>query len=1154
MSKALATKNVAAALIGVGLVLSFAFVSTAKADTISDLQAQVQALLAQIQALQGGSSMSMSAGAGCHTFTRDQKMGDSGGEVMWIQQFLNGHGSQVAASGAGSPGNESSHFGAKTQAAVKAFQKANSISPMAGYWGPKTRASANAMCASSSTGGGTTTGGTTVPTGPGVTVTAGAQPANSLAPGGAARVPFTTFTLTNNTSAAVTINGVTVQRSGLAQDQVFTGLALVDSNGLQIGISKTLNSNHQATVGGTWTLGPGQSQTLTVVGNMQSAATLASYAGQVVSVSLVGVNTSVPVNGVLPITGAQQTVNATLTLGGISTSTSSYDPGAAQTRNIGDAAVRFTGIKFTASSAEDVKLYSVRWRQTGSVSGATDLANLVTIVNGTSYPTSVDSTGQYFTTVFPGGLLITKGNSVDVYIQGDISGSNASGRTAEFDIDKVTDVYFVGQTYGYGIAPSGTATPWFSGHLATINPGTATSISKANEVAAQNVAANVNNQILGGFATNFTGESVSVQGMVFQVATSTGSFGGATNVLTSVSIVDSNGAVVAGPVDATAVGGNLSETLTFSDTVTFPVGRHVYTLKGKIPSAASNGTSLYLTTTPSTNWSNAQGQVSGSTITLPSTQVQMNTMTVQAGSLFVTMSAQPAAQNIVAGVQGFVFANLQLDASQSGEDVRVASLPIIFAGDSENLTGCQLWDGATALNTGSRVVNNPTGGSAKSVYSLDNTLTIGKGTVKTLGIGCNLSSQATSSTTYRFGVDTTQSDYSVTGATSGNNITPTNNGGTTISASNGGLMTVQTGSLAVTVDPSSPSYAVAAGGTNGVVVGVYKLRASNEGVNLTKLGLTLANGTTTAYNDLGTVWLYNGSTLIGSAQFTGSNQTATSTLTTPLSIPKDTDVLVTAKADLADISSSGSAVSGDLVKVDPLNAEGSGASSGGTVRVGATSGVAGVRIFNTYPTLAQDTLPSTGVADGRLLRFKVTANSMGNVGIYQVKFTVSTSSLVTGSSASNFSLWGFSDSAYSQGISGQSNGGQIDSTIATTTCVGVTSTANGSGCTFSSGIATLTFKTSGASPVEVPAGGTYYFELRSTVGGVQTGSSVVTTMSGDTNFSGAAAALLAASSVTGNFVWSDNATTTTVAAVADWANGYGLNGLSSSGIIQTRSN
>lgn len=155
----LATKNVATVLVGCALVLalSFAVVTPAKADMLSDLQAQVQALLAQIASLSGGST----SASGCFAFTMTHQMGSTGGEVMQIQKFLNSHGAQVAATGAGSPGNESSYFGAMTRAAVAKWQAANGVSPAAGYWGPVTRAKVASVCA--------TTGTPTTPTTPGST-------------------------------------------------------------------------------------------------------------------------------------------------------------------------------------------------------------------------------------------------------------------------------------------------------------------------------------------------------------------------------------------------------------------------------------------------------------------------------------------------------------------------------------------------------------------------------------------------------------------------------------------------------------------------------------------------------------------------------------------------------------------------------------------------------------------------------------------------------------------------------------------------------------------------------------------------------------------------------------------------------------------------
>ena len=186
-----------------------------------------------------------------------------------------------------------------------------------------------------------------------------------------------------------------------------------------------------------------------------------------------------------------------------------------------------------------------------------------------------------------------------MYIKGDLVGTNSASRTVDFDLDKVTDVYFVGQLYGYGIAPSGTYQPWYTGYVTTINAGSATTIGKATEVPAQNIAVNVANQVLGGFVTDFKGEAVSVTSLPITIATSSGFVG--TSVITGISIVNSNGVVVAGPLDEASTATTASG-VTFTDTITFPVGRQVYTIKGKIPSGVTNGSTVIVTTVP-TSWS-----------------------------------------------------------------------------------------------------------------------------------------------------------------------------------------------------------------------------------------------------------------------------------------------------------------------------------------------------------------------------------------------------------------------------------------------------------------------------------------------------------------------------------------------------------------------
>lgn len=135
-----------------------------------------------------------------------------------------------------------------------------------------------------------------------VTIASTAQPANSLALSGATHVPFTKFTLTNNSRATQTIDSVLVQRNGHIEDAAFASVVLLDQHGIQIGRSKTLNSEHKVAIGEPITFGAGESRTFTVAANMNSDLT--NYAGQLGSLSVVAVNTSSVVKGDLPITGA----------------------------------------------------------------------------------------------------------------------------------------------------------------------------------------------------------------------------------------------------------------------------------------------------------------------------------------------------------------------------------------------------------------------------------------------------------------------------------------------------------------------------------------------------------------------------------------------------------------------------------------------------------------------------------------------------------------------------------------------------------------------------------------------------------------------------------------------------------------------------------
>lgn len=74
------------------------------------------------------------------SFAKDLYLGMTDPDVLTLQQYLNSHGYQIAATGAGSPGHETNYFGTLTQTALKKLQATNGISPVSGYFGPLTRA------------------------------------------------------------------------------------------------------------------------------------------------------------------------------------------------------------------------------------------------------------------------------------------------------------------------------------------------------------------------------------------------------------------------------------------------------------------------------------------------------------------------------------------------------------------------------------------------------------------------------------------------------------------------------------------------------------------------------------------------------------------------------------------------------------------------------------------------------------------------------------------------------------------------------------------------------------------------------------------------------------------------------------------------------
>ena len=1129
--------------------------AVAQAQTVEDLQAQISSLLAQISSLQAqlsGMTGGGSTSGFVHVFNQNLSLGDSNDEVKALQQALDLQGCFTF-------GSYTGYFGPITRDAVNCFQSKYAsevltplgLSGATGFVGPGTRAKLNALFGTAGVPGTPETpsdpGTGTVPSGTGLMVSTTAQPSNSLAVENAASLPYTKFKLTAGSDGAVTVNSVTIERQGLMNDGVVSGVILLDDTGNRVGTAKTLNSLHQAKLDAGFTIPAGQTKEYTVAVDM--AASLDAYSGQVGLMAVVAVDAgSAAVSGSLPITGASHTTNISLVIGSVAVPIRGpLDPGSSQDKKVGEIGYTFSSIRITAGSAEKIRLNSIRWNQSGSAATG-DIGNIKTYVDGTAYDTAVSADGKYYVANFGSGIVIDKGFSKEVSIKGDVV--SGSGRTIDFDIYRRTDLSLVGETFGYGITVDNgtqttgtddglfhTAEPWFDAFQVTITGGSI-NVSSAASVPSQNVSENVPNQPLGGFDVEVKGEEVSVAQMVFYFQITRASGSSEVADLTSISLYNESGTVVAGPVDGS--GAAVSGTATFSDTVIFPIGTHTYTLKGKVGSDFESNDTIVASTTPS-GWTTVKGQTTNLTITpTPSSQVQGKTMTVKAAAVAISVSSNPVAQNTVSGAQGFTFANYQFDTTASGENLRVVSWPLAYdavSGSATDLTNCLLYNGSTVV---SESVSPTAVSSSTSFTFLSGGITLSKGVVTTLALKCNISGGA--SGVYMWGYDDGQSP-SPTGIASGQTASVTE------TDSVGQRMTiVANGTLTVTKDSSSPSYAVAAAGTTGNVLGIFKLHADNEAITLVELPLQMSNAAASSSpSDLSKVTLWDGGTQVGEAVFI--SRYATSTLSGSFVIPKDGDKLLTIKGDFASIGTSLPGTQGSFIQVDfdgggngtTAGAKGTGFASGVTIYDSSSdTDVDGVRMFRSYPTLTKIALADTKLGNGEkpALRWSITANN-GDVGVRKFTLRLATTSVI----ASTLNVFAFMESGFNTPVSGVTSGGQLQNSNEDLTTAWASNTSD----------LEIDVDTSGGADtaLQIPAGGTRWFEARLNITGADTsGDSTQLQLQGDaTSYSASATQMGTAAAVElfgdDDFIWSPNATTTSDLTHVDWTNGYGLIGLPS---------
>lgn len=979
----------------------------------------------------------------------------------------------------------------------------------------------------------------------------------------AARVGYTKVSFTAGASDVV-IDSMVAERVGIAADSNFTDIILLDVTGaasvgtaLQIGTEKTLGTTHQVTFNDDITVKAGQTKSLLLAANMAATMQTGEQAAlQLNSVTLAGTAT---LSGTLPIKGSTMTMNGSLAIGTATIAAGGSDP-AATTQQVGTNDYIVSSVRVTAGSVEDVEIQQFRFYQNGTAADGDvkdlELVHDAKVVATVAKPASKEAIFKLATPI-----VIKKGENKEFSLRLDIA--DGSSRTISFDFEKKTDVVALGKTYGYYITPTypNSTTPFYNANNTTIDVGTLT-FSKG-VVSSLNVGEGVNNQVIGAFKTTVQGEPVQVTRLVLNLSVSgTGNGADITNVV----VKDDAGKVVAGPFDGADNTG--PDAATTTDTIVFPVGTKTFTVEANLNTDFAANDTIQVQVDDPDSKVTAKGTVTNQTITAnPTSTVNLDTMTVKSGALLVSTSATPAAQSVVIGKQDFVFANFVVDASTSGEDVRVTQLLTVHktAANStqSNISNLEvLVDGVSQPPLVQPTATAAT--TATSTFSFTNPIVVKKGESKTLVLRGDVNAGTGGTDTHSFGCNGSAC-MTVTGATTATSVTPTvtNSDGQTMSL-------VAAGTLTIADDASDPNAGAITGGSEKVTVGVLNITAGQEALDLTEilLGASAVNGG--ALNDEFTrVYLFDGSTQIASAVPTTTaaitfQNIPSGTFRINVGTPKKLTIKVDVGA-VSDPSNPSSAISdsGDGVNFtvgqDAYAAKG--VDSGTSLAAGSKSGAftgSEFTVYKSLPTWSQVTFSDTLVngSGQRLFKFKIAADAKGDVGFYKAAFGISTST----ATVTAFSL-----------IEEPGTSSEVNVTNNATRSVGANLVAS-SGGTGGQNEINIFFDTgtdgvgNGGEFRSIAAGTSKTYELRGNVANSSSGSSVSVVFRGDSAFTstypdaggGATAGDNTSTGISGQdqgrFVWSDlvyASASSTATNTAEWFNGFRVPGLTTTSTAQT---
>jgi len=920
----------------------------AQGVTIDELLAQIAQLQAQLTALQGTTGTTGTGACAGVSFTRNLTVGSTGSDVKCLQVLLNANGFQVSATGAGSPGMETTYFGSKTLVAVRAFQVSKGWTP-ANQAGPMTRAALNALI-------GTTGGQVIVPTGSGLTVQlASNNPVAATIIDGQAQAPLARLVFANGGSSAANVTGLQLKRIGVSADASLTNVYLFDgATRLTDGASVSSTVITFNNTSGLFTVPAGSTKTITVTADIDGTAS-ETVGVQVVAATSVTTNAS-SVNGVFPVSGNLMTI-ATGTLASVSFATTTSPTADASI----DPQEGFTVWQNSVTvGTRAVDMTRISFRKTGSVANG-DIQNLKLYVDGVQVGSTMalDTNGYVTFDLTSAPKRMEAGTRV-VKVLADIVGG--SSLNFIFNLWNVADVTFVDSQYGANVLAQANSTTFSKRYTGTqtVNSGTIT-FTKKTDSPSGNIVDGANNVTLAKYEVKAAGERVKIETLYVSAVVSTG----------TVSYLR-NGALYANGVQIGSTSNlydngyttayttfNLGSSLIVDpgSPVTLEVRADIYDNDGT--NNVTNGTTIAARIEGSSAWNNATGLVSSTTIDAPSADVDGNTLTVAQGGLTLSKYTAYTDQAVVSPLTAYKLGHFTLTAATT-EAVNVTAINVALDDVSSYATNLYVKYGTNTTTVKSTV-------SATNTWSVNYVLPAGQ-TVD-VEVYADVSSSAAGGMD---GVATVDID----GTTASSAVTADS---TTVT---GQTVTFTSGTFATsTVTP--PDNQVVSGNQT-VVAGTFKLTSSYQQYTVTEMRFT-ANSNSAA---IVTASLYDGSTLLKTVSYDNTNSYFNFTGLTVDVLASSTKTL-TLKWNLSAVSYAASTSDVDtkaaLTYVKYQNPNGT-VSEDTNARTANTT-----LVYRAVPTLALVDLTNSVLVNGGerdLYKFTVTAPSQGSVAVKQVKLAL----------------------------------------------------------------------------------------------------------------------------------------------------------------------